>query len=76
MTLRAHRQLRQRLARIERQQPRLPDDPESLRQRMIRTVQRSLPLDEPTSFVNDLLAMPFGEARALIIAEIERREAS
>ena len=70
----AHRQLRQRLARIERQQPRLPDDPESLRQRMIHTVLRSLPLDEATSFVNDLLAMPFGEARALIMAEIARRE--
>ncbi len=53
MTMRAHRHLHQRLARIEGQQSRLPDDPESLRQRMIRTVQRSLPLDEATAFVND-----------------------
>jgi hypothetical protein len=71
----AHRQLRQRLARIEGQQSRLPDDPESLRLRMIRTVQETLPLDEATAFVNDLLAMPFAEARAVLIAEIERREA-
>ena len=72
--MRAHRHLRQRLARIECQQSRLPDDPESLRQAMIRTVQRSLPLDEATELVDGLIAMPFGEARALIMAEIERRE--
>ena len=72
--MRAHRHLRQRLARIECQQSRLPDDPESLRQAMIRTVQRSLPLDEATSFVNDLLAMPRPEARAWLQAQIESRE--
>jgi hypothetical protein len=74
--MRAHRQLRQRLARIEGQQSRLPADPESLRQAMIRTVQKTMPLDEATEFIDDLLAMPYPDARALIIAEIERREAS
>ena len=73
--MRAHRQLRQRLARIEGEQCRLPDDPESLRQAMIRTVQKTLPLDEATAFIDDLLAMPYPDARALIMAEIERREA-
>ena len=72
--MRAHRQLRQRLARIESQQSRLPNDPAILRQAMIRTVQKTLPLDEATAFVNDLLAMPYPDARALIMAEIERRE--
>jgi hypothetical protein len=72
--MRAHRHLRQRLARIESQQSRLPDDPEGLRQRMIRTVQETLSLDEATAFVDDLLAMAYAEARALLVAEIERRE--
>jgi hypothetical protein len=53
-----HRQLRQRLGRIESQWSRLLDEPESLRQRMVRTVQETLPLDEATALVNDLLAMP------------------
>ena len=75
MTMRSHRQLRQRLARIECQQSRLPDDPAILRQRMISTVQETLPLDEAVALVDDLLAMPYPDARALIMAEIERREA-
>jgi hypothetical protein len=73
--MRAHLQLRQRRARIEGQQSRLPGDPQSLRQAMIRTVQKTLPLDEATAFIDDLLAMPYPDARALIMAEIERREA-
>jgi hypothetical protein len=73
--MRARRQLRQRLTRTESQQFRLPDDPKSLWQRMIRTVQETLTLDEATSFVNDLLTRPFADARAMPIAEIERREA-
>ena len=73
--MRAHRQLRQRLARIEGQQSRRPGDPQSLRQAMIRTVQKTMPLHEATAFIDDLLAMPYPDARALIMAEIERREA-
>lgn len=72
--MRAHRQLRLRLDRVESQHSRLPDDPEGLRQRMIRTLQETLTLDEAMAFVNDLLAMPYHEARAMILAEIERRE--
>ncbi len=74
MTMRAYRHLHQRLARIEGQQSRLPDDPENLRQAMIRRMQRSLPLDEATAFVNDLLAMPYPEARAWLQAQIESQE--
>ena len=72
--MRAHRHLHQRLARIEHQQSRLPDDPESLRQAMIRIMQKTLPLDEATAFVNDLLAMPRPEARAWLQARIDTPE--
>ena len=41
---------------------------------MIRTVQETLTLDEATALVNDLLAMPVADARALLMAEIERQK--
>ena len=71
--MRAHRQLRQRLARIKGQQFRLPVDPESLRQRMIHTVRRSMPENEAVELVNALCAMPPTEARKQIQAELDRR---
>ena len=71
--MRSHRQLRQRLARIECQQSRLPDDPAILRQRMISTVRRSMPENEAVELVNALIAMPPTEARKLIQAELDRR---
>lgn len=42
---------------------------------MIRTVKETLPLDEAVALVDHLLAMPFAEARALLMVEMERREA-
>ena len=73
--MRAHRQLRQRLDRIECQQSRLPDDPESLRQRMIHTVRGALPENEAVELAYALCTMPPCEARKLVQAEIDRRAA-
>jgi hypothetical protein len=71
----AHRQLRNRLARIQRRQADAAYNPNDLRQAWLRTLEESLPHDDAVMVVDFLCSMPRDQARAWLQAQIERREA-
>jgi len=70
----AYRQLRNRVTRIERRQADAAYNPSDLRQGLLRTLHGRLPRDEAVAFADFLCSMPRDQARAWLVAEIERRE--
>jgi hypothetical protein len=68
-----HRQLRNRVARIERRHLEAAFDPYDLRQCFMRSLREiKMPEEEAVPLVDFLCSMPRREARAWLQAEIER----
>lgn len=69
-----HRQFRNRLDRIERDQEKAIYNSDDLRRRLLHILRDQMPREQLVPFVDALLSMPRDEVRALLQAEIDRQQ--